>query len=478
MFTVGLGLLRTKVLALFIGTQGMGLFGAFNAVCGIVSTIANVGLNSSGVRQIAEAAGSTDEARVSRAASALKILAFVLGAAGTLAMAALAPLISRWTFGDGEQAGAIVVLSLAILFMTIANACGAVVQGVRKIKDLAALNVWGAVLGTVAGVPFIVIYRERGVAPFLVVVAAASAWVAWLYARRVGVAHAPLALSDLRQETRQLLKLGIVFMTTGLLSSFVAYLTRVLIVRELGLAAAGLFQAAWAISNVNVNFVLNAMSTDYYPRLTAAAGSDVTMNRMVNEQLEVGLLLAVPGIVGTLACAPWMLHVLYSAEFAPAVEVLRWQLLGLLGRVICWPLGFVLLAKGAARAFFYVELVSNCIHVALVWFGVKFFGLRGAGMAMAGLYVFFFPVVYLSARRLSGFRFSREVLRVVAILTGVTVVAGFAAVAPWPFHLGTLVALICAAFVSAVGLGRLSEIHPRLHFARGFGRWFNRFVGQ
>ena len=71
----------------------------------------------------------------------------------------------------------------------------------------------------------------------------------------------------------------------------------------------------------------------------------------LNEQAEVGLLLAGPGIIGTLTFAPLVVTLFSFAKFGPAVEPLRWMCLGMLLRVASWPMGFILMAKGARKVF-------------------------------------------------------------------------------------------------------------------------------
>lgn len=63
--------------------------------------------------------------------------------------------------------------------------------------------------------------------------------------------------------------------------------------------------------------------------------------RLVNEQTEIGLILAVPGMPATLTLAPWIIHLFYTGEFLPASELSQWFILECLGRVLSWPLGFV-----------------------------------------------------------------------------------------------------------------------------------------
>jgi PST family polysaccharide transporter len=205
--------------------------------------------------------------------------------------------------------------------------------------------------------------------------------------------------------------MGVVLMSATLVTNATGYLTRMMVIREISLEAAGLYQAAWGLSGVYVGIVLGAMGSDYYPRLTAVAKDNTEVSRLVNEQAEAALLMAVPGIMGTLTFAPWVIHLLYSAQFEPAGGILRWQILSLLGRIIIWPVGFVILAKGRAGIFFFTELTSNVVTLIFTWLGMKWFGLNGVGMACFGSYIIYVPLIYLIVHRQCGFKWTPANLR-------------------------------------------------------------------
>jgi antigen flippase len=63
LIVVLLTMLRTKVLALFLGPAGIGLMGLFSSMTSLVGTVTGLGVATSGVRQIAEAAGAGDLVR-------------------------------------------------------------------------------------------------------------------------------------------------------------------------------------------------------------------------------------------------------------------------------------------------------------------------------------------------------------------------------------------------------------------------------
>ena len=63
------GVARSKAIALILGPSGVGLNGIYGSITGMAELIAGMGISSSGVRQIAEAAGSGDQVRVAKTAA-------------------------------------------------------------------------------------------------------------------------------------------------------------------------------------------------------------------------------------------------------------------------------------------------------------------------------------------------------------------------------------------------------------------------
>lgn len=209
------------------------------------------------------------------------------------------------------------------------------------------------------------------------------------------------------------MRLGLAFALSALLMAAVSWVTKLWILRCFGMEANGFYQAAWAISGVFAGFILQAMGMDFYPRLTAAAQDDALVNRLVNEQTEVGILLALPGLLAIIVFSPWIIHLLYSTAFEKAAELLPWFVLGVFGRVVSWPLGFIQLAKGAARCFAATEVFAACLHLALVFVMMQWLQLRGVAVAFAGLYVCYTAAMLWMARRFSQFSLDTRNQRIV-----------------------------------------------------------------
>ncbi len=174
-----------------------------------------------------------------------------------------------------------------------------------------------------------------------------------------------------------------------------------------------------------IGFVLQAMGTDYYPRLTAVIRDHVTANRLVNEQSEVALLLAGPVFVIMLGLAPWIIELLYSDQFAEAVSVLRWQVLGDILKVASWPMGFIILAAGDGRTFMLTESLSIAVFVGLTWIGLPLIGIDAVGIAFVGMYALLLPLVFVLARHRTGSAWERSVHVQFLLVIGTAIVGSW-----------------------------------------------------
>jgi PST family polysaccharide transporter len=283
----------------------------------------------------------------------------------------------------------------------------ALIQGCRRIRDLALLRIQGALAGVVLAVPIIYFLGETGVAWAMLATGAAAVATTWWFGRRIALEPIPVSWRSTRREARGLLTLGLAFMASGLLAAGVGFASKVFVSHYLGLFSVGIFAASTTLSSLYVGTVLQAIGTDFYPRLTKIATDNGRVNQLVNEQVEVSVLLAAPGVVATLVFAPLALSLFYSREFVAAAEILRWQILGAFGRVVCLPLSYIALAKARKREFVYLEVFLNVGQLLLLVVAVYFLGQRGLGVAFFLLYLAYYCPVYLVASRLSGFSWSR-----------------------------------------------------------------------
>lgn len=444
-----LGMVRMKFAALLIGTAGVGLIASFAALLGLIGTLAGMGLQSSAVRDIAIALSKGDDQAVGRSVRTLRRLCWLTGLLGMAAMVSLSPQLSQLTFGHSDHMLDIAALGFIVLFGNLSSGQMALIQATRRIGDIARANIYGGIAGTIAAIGFYAALELRGIVPSLVTVSAIQLALSWYFARQVPVPLASLSWSQTFTEANDMVRFGLVMMWIGFMGSAAAYLTIILIAQHSGTHAVGLYSAAFALSGMFVNFVLGAMAADYYPRLTSAANDKQSMVRMVNEQTEIGLLLALPGLLATMTLAHWILQIFYAREFLGAAELLQWFILGCLGRVISWPMGYIMLALGKSRWLIVSESVMHAMHILLIFFGLKIFGLVGVALSFALLYAIHILVTIYIARKLISFSWSNRVRATILLSVFASALLLFACI-QLEVMTATLVGLATTVLVSLV----------------------------
>ncbi|HMO12756.1 MAG TPA: O-antigen translocase [Pirellulaceae bacterium] len=470
--TMMIGLVRNKLVAIMIGPTGIGLIAIYQSITNLVSVIAGLGIQTSGVRDVARCHGFQDWEGVAKAISVLRRVCWFTGTIGMLLMILLAPWISQISFGNQDHAWAIALLGLTILFGNIAGGQSAYIRGTRRIGDLARINIWGAIVGSFIALGFYGWLGLQGVVPATIALSLSGLVISTYFARRIVLPPVQTSWDETWKQSIGLMRFGVAIMVNGVLVAGVAYITKMMVLGNFGLEGAGLYVAAFSLSGMFAQFILAAMGADFYPRLTAEANNHPRMTQLINEQTEIGLLLAFPGLLATLVFAPLVISLFYTSHFAAAADLLKWFVLGCIGRVISWPMGFSILAKGQARLFIIVELITNAFHLGLIWIGLNTLGLHGVAIAFAVLYFLHVFGMLLFNRFTIGFVWSRGVWFELAWMIP-TAIMTFTVLHFVDMNLALIVgSLICVASTVVC----IRSLARRLDPQHKINRWIARFA--
>lgn len=449
-------LVRVKIVAVLLGPSGVGLVALYASATGMVGAFTNLGIHGSGVREVSAAYSREDPAAAARSVLILRRVSWFTGILGWLVALALAVPLSRWIAGSAIHASAIALLGCTLLIGAISGGQLALLQGLRRIGDIARASVLGVLVNTLVAVGLYAWLGQDGIVPVLICSALVTLTLSYWFARRVRVPVVELTWRDTITGASSLLRIGAAFMWSAVLVAGMDLFVRSLISRHFGLEASGIYQAAWALSGLFAAFILQAMGADYYPRLTSMIDDRVRAIETVNHQTEIGVLLALPGLLATLAFAPWVIGLFYSRDFSPASGLLPWMVLGVFGRIVSWPLGYIQLALGNARWFALTEAVFFAIQAGLQFWLVPRFGVFGAGYAFALTYLLYVIGMLWVGRRLLGFGWSSDVVKLI-VASSLLVVAGFSSsrllTPSWRLGVGTTVCLI-GTLLSLRGLVR------------------------
>lgn len=418
-----IGLLRTKVLALLLGASGIGLVSLYTGLMSTAATITGMGISTVGTRQIAEAIGKEDEEALAIVRRAMFWGVLMLATTGALVVWSLREILAVEVLGGIEHTQIIGWLAVGVALSVASASQGALIQGMRRIGDMARLSIYGSVLNTLLGIGLLWQWGNQAIGAFILIGPLFSFLLGHLYVSKLPKNQAvKMSTQDLLAQWKIFLGLGLPVMGSFLISTLIQLWIRVSVSNELGLEAVGHFQAASAISMQYIAFVLGAMTADYYPRLACITHDKVATNRLVNEQTEIVLLLTAPIFIAMIGLAPWVIHLLYSTAFFPTVEILRWQILGDVFKVGSWPIAYAVFASGAGGTFFWTETTALLLMCGLIVGLLPNLGLQVTGIAFLACYVYYLPLVYILAWRRIQFHWTRTVFGLFVVILALCVV--------------------------------------------------------
>ena len=251
----------------------------------------------------------------------------------------------------------------------------------------------------------------KGIAPTLVLTSACSLIVSWWYSRKIKIGKVNISVKETFAHGRQMLVMGISMSLSGVLATGVAYITRSYIQSMGGVEQVGLYQAGFVIMTTYVGLVMNAIATDYYPRLASINGDNEKCREAVSQQGEIGVMILAPLLTICLVFMPFVLKILYSDDFLGANQYISWACLGMLLKFSSWIIAFLFVAKAESKLYILNEVCANVYSLLFFILGYRFYGLSGIGVAFTLVYAIYLVQVYLIARKKYQFRFSRNFIR-------------------------------------------------------------------
>jgi len=400
------GIIRTKLIALLLGPVGVGQSGLFQTTTQLIGSVFGIGISQTAVKSIAEK-NQEGKDLVDLIVSTSLILISIFGIIGTFLTVIFSKELSLLTFKTEEYSKEISFLAVTV-FLNLLYACySSVAQGLRQLKIFAKISVYSSIISLFTTIPLYYFYGIKGIVPALITMSVSNLGISMYFVRPLFIFVKPHFI-DFKKESITIIKIGISLSLSGFFIMASSYFIRIFIVEKSGMEGVGLLNAATAITTLYLSLIFTAMGTDFYPKLSGLRKDMDAMNKTVNEQIHIGLIIAGPIIIGFVTFSFLILSILYSSEFISASELMQYQLIGTLFKAFSWPIGFILLTKNLTNIFVFTELFYNLSYYFISILFWHIMGLTAIGVSYLISYSLYSFIIYLIARKFNNFRFEKD----------------------------------------------------------------------
>lgn len=391
-FNILCSIIRTKLIALWIGPTGMGLFAIFNSAIEMIGNITNLGLRTSSIRNISQ---ETDKnGGLDRICTVVRRWSVALGIIGAIVIALASPILSQMSFGDKNHVWGYIALSIAIMANTLTNGEHSILQGTALLKKLAKASLYGAFTGLLLSIPLFYFLGENSIIPSIICYSLSILFFSYLLRNKdVGIKGQTLSVKDTINIGKDFLKLGVFITLIDVVTQtsnyiFISYLNNVSSTETVGY-----YQAGYTLIAKYTGLILTALCFEYYPRLSKVAHSNLKLNMFVSQEINIALMVLTPVIIAFILCRRLIISILYTPDFFIIETFISVGIIGMIFRAVSWCMAYVILAKGKGKTFFFTETTSTIVFLLLYISFFNLFGLDGFGISFILWYLVYTIII-------------------------------------------------------------------------------------
>lgn len=451
---VVIGILRNKLIAVLLGTVGMGLISIFDSTINLIKSMVSLGIDNTGVREVSLA--TRDKNELSRTVSIIQRWTFILALLGGIICVGFSRYISIWAFDNDTYADSIAWLSISLFFNILAMGELVILQGMRQVGYMIKSGLLWNITAFILLAPLYYFYNINAIVPVFILVSVITYLSTRHYRKKLELKFVAVALPELFKRGKFILRIGFFIVIAVIQTQIALFLVRTMVIGRVGLEQLGLLQAAWTITNVYLKLILNSMSADFYPRLSAVSFNNIKARKLINEQVNVMLIISVPIIIFLMLGSKLLLTLLYSSSFESAYTLLNWRTIGIFFKIISWALGFVLLARGKGLLYFITDTSFSVIYLICIYFLFPYYQLDAVGIAYMIAYISYFVIVYCILHKSMHFRWQKHIL--ISGVICLTLILGTFYIAQFTDYNSIPLIIVCLSLSIVYSLYKLNQI--------------------
>lgn len=418
-FKLFISVVSSKFVAVFLGPIGIGLVSLLTNAITLILSITNFEFLKTGTREIALNSIEKGD-KLTKTIENLNRLALIIGLFGAVISIVFSKYLSELTFGSSDKQHWFYYLSFYFIVATYSNARMAILQGVNQIKTLAWSNIIIAFF-TAVGSVFIYYYlRIEGIIWVILYASCVTLFVTVYFTRTYSFKIDFSGFKKVYQESSPVVKLGFVLSINLIFGQICFFMIRSYLNGDGNSTnILGFYEVNTVIIVNYLGLIFNAMSYDFYPKLTALSHDNQKVKELVNSQMEIAILLVTPAIVFLYIFGPLLIQLLYTKEFSATFTILKLALFSVILKSILTPLAYLILAKGDKKQYFKQELLGDFLNVTLTIGLYHYFGLIGIGLAYIINYLIYGIYVYNVVKDKYSFNYYTENMQLIGINLGI-----------------------------------------------------------
>ena len=377
-----IGLITSKVIAVFIGPSGLALLGNFRNFVGSFETVSTLGFQNGIVKYVAES--KEKEIELKKYVSTIVLSILLVSLSLSLFLFSFSDFCNRLIFGINFKYNFIFkAFAFALPWYAMSLVLVSIINGLGRFKNVIYISIIGNCVGLLVSVFFITKFQVNGALLSIIITPSLLFLISFYYINKevslVGCVR--FYYFDFKI-IKNLSSYFLMALVSGVIGSIVYIAVRKNIIATIGIQEAGYWEAISKMSSYYLVFISSILTLYFLPKL-AVAKNNLESQKVFWSFYKTIFPIFIAGLIFIFILRTYIVKLLFTSEFLPVTDLFLWQFLGVVFKVASMILGYQFFAKKLTFVFILSEFFSFGVLYFLSDYLIRILGLEGIVMAQA-----------------------------------------------------------------------------------------------
>lgn len=360
------GIFTSKIISVFLGTSGMALIGSFRNFANFSKSTATLGLNNSVIKIMVE--HKENQKELSLIFQTFFSIFIVISVLFSALLVFFSIDISNYLFFTDAYSNYIKLFAVFLPFMIVTVLFSSVLNSFERYKRIVKIQIASSVFVFVTSILLIYYIGLSGGILSVIFGEIILFFVTYLYFRKqFDFIHYGINFNLEKAHLKTIFSFSQMAFISAVLIPLSLIIIRNFIVKNYSIQEAGVWDALNRISSFYMMFFGSGLSLYYMPKL-ASIETDVEFKEELKAYYKTLVPLFLVVILLIYFFRTFIVKLALTGEFIGINDLMIWQVLGDLLKIMSLAFGFQILVKTMLVRYFIIEIVFNLVYVLLAWY--------------------------------------------------------------------------------------------------------------
>lgn len=390
-------LISTKIVAVYLGTNGMFLLGQLKDFLRLGNTISSFGIENGIVKYVAEFEEQKENlSNIIGTSFRINIIsAFFV----SLVILVFKNQISTFLQIDFDKNFYFFLLVISVISASIHTCFLSIYNGLNRIKLFVIVNIISNIVSAIILVLFVLKMQIIGAFYALVINQILSLiiniifyavykpfLIQWIFKKYINEYFKKLSSFSI---------MAIVGPVCLIISSFIV---RDYLYEKFGADYAGSWEAMWRISAIYLLFLITTFK--FYLIPTFSKLNDIELKKEVFKIWKIVVPIIILITTAVYFSKNIIINLLLSNEFILINSIIFFHLIGDIIKINCWVLGNIMISKAKTKSFVFFQIEWSLVFVTLTYIFIEKYGFVGVSISYFVTYIIHFSLLNIYFKKL------------------------------------------------------------------------------